>query len=199
MARPARSAYLIKIKMKRYTYYIIALLTLFTACGDVEYEFSNFPCNFVFNNTGNKSAALASAINPNSPGIFCRVRQSGNYFIFDNNQGLSDRVVQDAIDQQATVVLGQYNETGIIIGYGNAGYPYVFYAYDSQCPNCYSQSNGLPRYALTVKGDGTAECGSCGRRYNLNNGGYIIDGDKGDKLIRYNAFVSGDLVRVINK
>lgn len=185
--------------MKRYTYYIIALLTLFTACGDVEYEFSNFPCNFVFNNTGNKSAALASAINPNSPGIFCRVRQSGNYFIFDNNQGLSDRVVQDAIDQQATVVLGQYNETGIIIGYGNAGYPYVFYAYDRQCPNCYVQSNRLPRYALTVKGDGTAECGSCGRRYNLNNGGYIIDGDKGDKLIRYNAFVSGDLVRVINK
>lgn len=177
--------------MKRYTYYIIMLFALFTSCEDTEYEFSSYPAFFIFENTASRSPALASAMNSMSPGIFCRITTSGaNYFSFTSNQGLSDIVAKTAVDQNRTVVLGVYNETGIIVGYGNLNSPATFYAYDSQCPNCY-ESTGLPRYSLTMNTDGTAECGSCSRKYDMNNGGLVIEGDKGDKLIRYRATTTG--------
>ncbi len=177
--------------MKRYTYYIIAVLTLFTACGDTEYEFSKYPAFFIFENNAGRSQALASAMNPMSPGIFCRITTSGaNYYSFTSNQGLSDKAVKTAIDQNRTVKLGVYNETGIIVGYGNLNSPATFYAYDSQCPNCYKNTS-LPRYSLTMNTDGTADCGSCHRKYDMNNGGLVIDGDQGDKLIRYHATTTG--------
>lgn len=178
--------------MRRYTYYIMAVLTLFTACGDTEYEFNgNYPTFFIFENNASRSAALASAMNPMSPGIFCRITTSGeNYYSFTSNQGLSDRVSKTAIDKSRTVILGVYNETGIMVGYGNLDSPATFYAYDSQCPNCYKSTN-LPRYSLTMNTDGTAACGSCHRKYDMNNGGLVISGDKGDKLIRYHASTTG--------
>ncbi len=177
--------------MKRYTYYIIAMLAIFTACGNTDYEYSNYPCYFIFENDASRSAALASAMNSMSPGIFCRITTSGeNHFLFESNQGLSDRPVLTAIDQQRTVRLGTYNETGIIVGYGNLNNPATFYAYDSQCPNCYKNTS-LPRYKLTMNTDGTAECGSCSRKYDMNNGGIVVSGDSGDKLIRYHASTTG--------
>lgn len=186
-------------KMKSYTYYIIALLAtvLFSGCGETEYEYSRYPCRFVFRNAAARSPALASAINPLSPGIFCRITMTGNYFNFSTNQGLSDRVTMEAPDQEVSIVLGVYNGTGIIVGYGNLNNPATFYAYDSQCPNCYHDS-GLPRYSLTMNTDGTAECGSCHRKYDMNNGGIVSSGDGGDKMIRYRAGVAGNVLNVNN-
>lgn len=184
--------------MKRYTYYIIALLTLFTACSKADFEYSGYSCYFLFNNSASQSPALASATNQNSPGIFCRVTLvDANYYNFSTNQGLSDRVPLTAIDKQRTNQLGVYNGTGIIIGYGNLNFPATLYAYDSQCPNCFKSTN-LPRYQLTMKTDGTAECGSCHRKYDMNNDGLVVSGDKGDKLIRYRANIAGGIVSVIN-
>ena len=106
--------------MKRYTYYILALLMSLASCGDTEYEYSNHRCYFIFENTGSRSPALASATNIMSPGIFCRVTTSGeNYYSFSTNQGLTDRVARTEIDKQRTVELGVYNETGIMVGFGN--------------------------------------------------------------------------------
>lgn len=186
-------------KMKRYTYYIIALLAtvLFSGCGETEYEYSRYPCRLVFDNTANRSPALASAMNVMSPGVFCRITMAGNYFNFSTNQGLSDQVALTAIDQQVSIALGVYNGTGIIVGYGNLNNPATFYVYDSQCPNCYHDS-GLPRYSLTMNTDGTAECGSCHRKYDMNNGGIVSSGDGGDKMIRYRAGVAGDVLNVNN-
>ncbi len=177
--------------MKRYTYYIIiALLTLLTSCGDTEYEYSGYPAYFIFENNAGRSAALASAMNAQSPGIFCRITTSGaDYFSFTSNQGLSDRQ-KTTIDENRTVKLGVYNETGVIVGFGNLDNPPTFYAYDSQCPNCYKNSS-LPRYSLTMNSDGTAECGSCHRKYDMNNGGIVVSGDAGDKMIRYHASTTG--------
>ena len=103
----------------------------------------------------------------------------------------------DAPDQEVSIVLGVYNGTGIIVGYGNLNNPATFYAYDSQCPNCYHDS-GLPRYSLTMNTDGTAECGSCHRKYDMNNGGIVSSGDGGDKMIRYRAGVAGNVLNVNN-
>lgn len=178
--------------MKRYTYYIIiALLTLLTSCGDTEYEYSGYPAYFIFENNAGRSAALASAMNAQSPGIFCRITTSGaDYFSFTSNQGLSDRQAKTAIDENRTVKLGVYNETGVIVGFGNLDNPPTFYAYDSQCPNCYKNTN-LPRFSLSMNTDGTAECGSCHRKYDMNNGGIVVSGDAGDKMIRYHASTTG--------
>lgn len=177
--------------MKRYTYYIIVLLALLTSCGDTEFEYSSYPAFFIFENDASRSAALASAMNPLSPGIFCRITTSGeNYFSFTSNQGLSDRATKTGKDQNRTVRIGVYNETGIMVGYGNLNNPPTFYAYDSQCPNCYKNTN-LPRYSLTMNTDGTVECGSCHRKYDMNNDGIVVEGDGGDKLIRYRASTTG--------
>lgn len=186
-------------KMKRYTYYIIALLAtvLFAGCGETESEYSGYPCRFVFDNSANRSPALASAMNVMSPGIFCRITMTGNYFNFSTNQGLEDEVMMTAIDKEVTIILGVYNVTGIIVGYGNLNSPATFYAYDSQCPNCYHEG-GLLRYSLTMNTDGTAECGSCHRKYDMNNGGIVSSGDGGNKMMRYRAGVAGNVLTVNN-
>ena len=185
--------------MKRYTYYIIVLLAavLMSGCGETDFEYSRYPCRFVFNNSANRSPALASAMNPLSPGVFCRITMKGNYFYFSNNQGLSDEVPKTAPDQQVSIALGVYNETGIIVGYGNLNNPATFYAYDSQCPNCYGETV-LPRYSLTMTSGGTAECPSCHRKYDMNNGGLVISDGGGDKLIRYHASANGGVLNVNN-
>lgn len=186
-------------KMKLYTYYIIALLAtvIFAGCGETESEYSGYPCRLVFDNSANRSPALASAMNVMSPGIFCRITMTGNYFNFSTNQGLEDQVALTAIDQQVSIALGVYNGTGIIVGYGNLNNPATFYAYDSQCPNCYVE-NGLPRYSLSMNTDGTAECGSCHRKYDMNNGGIVSSGDGGNKMMRYRAGVAGNVLTVNN-
>lgn len=186
-------------KMKLYTYYIIALLAtvIFAGCGETESEYSGYPCRFVFDNSANRSPALASAMNVMSPGIFCRITMTGNYFNFSTNQGLEDEVMMTAIDKEVTIILGVYNVTGIIVGYGNLNSPATFYAYDSQCPNCYHEG-GLLRYSLTMNTDGTAECGSCHRKYDMNNGGIVSSGDGGNKMMRYRAGVAGNVLTVNN-
>lgn len=185
--------------MKRYTYYIIVLLAavLLSGCGEAEYEYSRYPCRFVFDNSANRSPALASAMNPLSPGVFCRITMKGNYFYFSTNQGLSDRADKTAPDQQVSIALGVFNETGIIVGYGNLNNPPTFYAYDSQCPNCYSET-GLPRYSLSMASNGTAECPSCHRKYDMNNGGLVISDGGGKRLINYRATANGGMLNVNN-
>ncbi len=165
---------------------------MLTSCGDTEYEYSGNSAYFVFENTASRSAALASAMNNMSPGIFCRITLSvdGNHFNFSNNHGLSDDpVAMSAVDKQRTVRLGVYNMTGIIVGYGNLNNPPTFYAYDSLCPNCYKDTGAFKSLAMHT--DGTAECGSCHRKYDMNNGGIVVAGDGGDKMMRYHASTTG--------
>ena len=165
---------------------------MFTACGDTD-EYAEIRCYFIFENNGPRSTALASAMNQMSPGIFCRITMAGeDYYNFTTNQGLTDQVVRNAIDKQRTVQLGVSNLTGIIVGYGSLDNPPTFYAYDSQCPNCCKNNNYLPKYNLTLHSDGTAECGSCHRKYDMNNGGIVAAGDGGDPMMRYrNARTTG--------
>ena len=168
------------------------LLPGVTSCGDTEYEYSSHPCYFVFDNTASRSPMLATAMNPLSPGIFCHISVSGKYFVFNTNvaPGTTERVAFNAIDEQRSLHLGAYNESGIIVGYGNLNSPATFYAYDNQCPNCYEESN-LPRYPLTMLTTGKAKCPNCQREYDMNNGGIVSKGNNGRKLIRYKASTTG--------
>lgn len=178
--------------MKHYTYYIIVLLALLTACGDTEYEYSSESCHLVFDNTSSRSNKLAEAMNINAPGIFCRISISGKQYIFETNTapGVKESVNFNAKDALTTQQLGVYNGTGIIVGYGSLNNPATFYAFDSQCPNCY-KSTYLAQYALTMDTSGHAKCSKCGRTYDMNNGGIVSDGDGGDKMMRYRATTTG--------
>lgn len=173
---------------------------LFNACGDTDFEYSNHPAHLVFDNTASRSTKLAEAMNPVSPGIFCHIRTSGKAFLFETNteKGKQERVVFDAKDERVSIQLGVYNESGIIVGFGNLNNPATFYAYDNQCPNCYKQT-GMPQYPLTMDASGKARCGKCGRSYDMNNGGIVSAGDAGEKLIRYRASTAGPFgVLIVN-
>lgn len=172
-----------------------------TACGDTMTEYSTYPCRFVFNiSTHGHSAALQSAVG--ATGIFCKVTKTykggANYYSFSTNQSLSDEVIFTAEDTRTTVALGMNN--AIWFGYGNLDSPAVFYAYDGECPNCFDP-NAIPVRSkpLSVSYAGIATCSTCHREYNMNTGGNIVNGDKGEKLTRYHAtYSAAGIVAVTN-
>lgn len=173
----------------------IALLML-VGCGDTENEYSSTSIYLAIDNATHKDATLASAMNQNAPGVFCSVRltmRSGaRYFSFANNQGLSSESIFNGIDQRLSFVVGQNN--GIIVGFGNLDNPATFYAYDLECPNCFS-ADAIPvkSYPLTMDENGLATCSACVRKYNLNTGGNIVSGTQGSKLTRYHASTTDPL------
>lgn len=178
--------------------FLIALsaLLLTASCGKSEFEYSGEQCYFVFDNSTHLDATLQSALNQASPGVFCRVslgtEGGATVFCFDSNQGLSSKQKANAVDLRRSIILGVYNKSGIIVGYGNLNNPATLYAYDSQCPNCYYSTNS-PSYRLTMTSAGHAVCGKCKREYDLNNRGIVVKGDEGRKLMRYRVTCTGAL------
>lgn len=167
------------------------------SCTKAEEEYSDEPCYFVFDNSVHQNSTLSSAMAPSSPGVFCLVRETREsgaiYFVFTNNQGLTSRSIANAVDLQRTRRLGRQN--GLIVGYSNADITApAFYAYDAQCPVCYT-GTGLADRILSIDSRGMATCGNCKRVYNLNNGGMIQSGgqasDATNKLLRYRASTTG--------
>lgn len=162
-------------------------LCMSTSCDDAEYEYSSNSCYLLLEVQNHMVTALTSALVQSSPGVFCRIYTSGDsYFYFENNQGLSASSPMTYNDTQRTLVLGVYNGTGIIVGYGTLDSPATLYAYDNQCPNCY-EDTGLPRYSMTMSDAGIATCSKCQRTYDMNNGGIVATGATGDdlKMMRY--------------
>ena len=168
---------------------------LLMGCG-AESEFTSWPCRFIYDNSLHLDQVLASAANPAISGIFCKITEESHggtkYLIFENNQGATSRQQEMAQDLRNNLRIGLNN--GIIIGVQNFG---GFTAYDLQCPNCVRRENNMtnPNYRLTLdtKGSGIATCSKCSNRYDLNNGGLVVDGKEGDKgLSQYrNARTSG--------
>lgn len=171
-------------------------MTLLSACGDAESEFSTAPCSVYIDNQTHNNATLAEAMTPLS-GIFVTItttsKSGAQYFVFTNNQGRSSQVVFDAKDKQrqqaGQLILGLNG--AIIVGYGFST-SQTFYAYDRECPNCFD-SNALPlrSYPLTVNSAGIASCSHCHRTYDLNNGGIIASGDGGKMLKPYPSVTTG--------
>ena len=85
-------------------------------------------------------------------------------------------------------------------GWSNLDDPKQFYAFDGECPNCFSP-DAIPVKSrpLTLSTSGMASCAVCHRQYNLNTGGNVASGDNGRKLNRYHASCAPDgTVSVIN-
>lgn len=172
---------------------LFAAITL-CSCNGTQPEYSKTAIFFVFDNSTHQDATLMTAMNIVPPGTFCAIRRGTgadtNYLYLTNNQGQSSKQVLNAVDLKRTIILGLNN--GIVVGYGNMSMPTTFYAYDTQCPNCFIYGNIPVRsYPLGVGEDGMATCPNCHRMYNMNTGGNIVDGDPGNKLTRYRASTTG--------
>lgn len=179
-----------------------AFLFLLLACNSESQYDTSHRCYLVIDNGMHLDATLMSAMNSMSPGVFCRVsygRKNGaeTYFVESNQingetkKPVSSSFTLNDVDRQRTKLLGVYNESGLIVGFGNLDNPPVFYAYDAVCPNCY-ELHDVGCYApLQMNSAGIATCKNCHRSYNLNTGGNITAGERGRQLYRYRASTTG--------
>jgi hypothetical protein len=164
-----------------------------SSCGDTQSEYSSRTCYFVFDNDAHLDPTLAAAMTPYS-GVFTTVTQTmkggARYFVFKSNQQTQSESIFNAIDTRRTLIMGMND--GLIVGYGVLSDPVTFYAYDRECPNCFDP-NRIPirSYALTTTSNGMAVCNTCKRKYDMNNGGNLVEGDAGKKLTRYRAATTG--------
>lgn len=186
---------LLKMRTKILTSLLFFLFVL-SSCSKDSFDFSSLHAYFVFDNSTHQNSTLQSALNPLSPGVFCRISEDSQggivYFHIESNQGtVSPPEKADANDIRRTRALGLYYKTGIIVGYGNLSSPATFYCYDSQCPNCYAETN-MPNYKLSMDSSGIATCAKCKRKYDMNNNG-LCTNDEGKKLIKYRATTTGPL------
>lgn len=193
--RVTRQKHMLKART-RGTLLFLFLPLFLSSCGENQNQYSSVRCFVAINNQEHNDATLASAMNATSPGVFCLVQQTmkggATYFAFKNNRGSQSMSIFNSRDQRTALTFGYNN--GVIVGFGNLDYPPVFYAYDNQCPNCFDWLT-IPRrnYPLTLSSSGIATCNNCHREYNMNTGGNIIKGSRGEKnhLTRYVASTSG--------
>ena len=181
----------------KYNYITFAFLSLLillaSSCSKDSFDFSSIHARFFYDNSIHQDATLQSALNPMSPGVFCRIYEgnegSSLFFYFESNQNMKTKQKATADDLRPTRILGILPKTGIIVGYGNLSYPATLYCYDSQCPNCYAETN-MANYKLAIASNGIASCAKCKREYDLNNNGLCANGKK---LIKYRATCTGPL------
>lgn len=172
----------------------LCLALALTGCGDdLGFEYSDYHCGLGINNATLNDATLASAMNAQSPGVFCTIsyKYSGTYYyVFESNQSQSSEKVFTALDLKSGNHQRIGMNNGLIVGFGNLSSPATFYAFDQECPVCFDY-NALPvkSYKLSVSSAGIATCSNCHRSFNLNTGGFCTNGS--GHLTRYRARTGG--------
>ena len=110
---------------------------------------------------------------------------------------MTSEQIETAEEVEAKFILGLNN--GIIVGFqtlNTDGVSGGFVAYDVQCPNCVERENNTinPNYRVSMASSGIATCSKCGKKYDMNNGGIIQNGEEGDRgLDKYVANTTGPL------
>lgn len=185
--------------MKRLFPYLLLLTSFLSlASCNADNEYSTWPCRFSYDNGLHLDPTLASAMNVDSRGVFCKIWESdmgGLVLHFQSNQG-GDATHQHVTETErlSNYILGINN--GIIVGFQTMNtQPYGgFVAYDAQCPNCVRRENNTinPRFPVSMSSSGIASCAVCGKKYDLNNSGIVQNGGEGDVgLEKYLASTTG--------
>ncbi|MBO4825636.1 MAG: hypothetical protein J5506_00165 [Prevotella sp.] len=179
---------------------IVGMLCCMSGC-DAENEYNiSYECFFSFDTQLHNATILRNAVNPMTTGVFamvsCGQKNGVRTVSIQLNDGTlsEDIAITTARENYTTWVLGANN--GLIVGNSSLGNG--LFAFDRQCPNCISNYN-LYKYPLQWTNNGHwVHCASCQRKYDLNNNGYIVEGEKGLKLIRYKANFDGTVLVVHN-
>ena len=177
--------------------YLLLSPFIFSSC-KADSEYTTWPCRFAYDNSLHLDPTLASAMNIDSRGVFCKIWESSMgglvLHVQSNQGGAATHQPVTEIERQTNYILGLNN--GIIVGFQTMNtQPYGgFVAYDAQCPNCVRRENNTinPKYPVSMSTSGIASCGVCGKKYDLNNGGIIQNGEEGDVgLQKYLATTTG--------
>ena len=176
---------------------LVCLILFSCVTDDFEYE-KKYQCYFTFDCGIHQGTTLQNCLNPISPGVFCMVwsQYSGgvNHIQIQlYNKQAEDVAITTDIERRRSCVLGANN--GLVIGCSTL-YEGQLYAFDRQCPNC---ANSGTLKALQWENNGLwLKCPKCERVYDLNNNGFIVKGESGDKLMRYRASYDGKVLLITN-
>lgn len=175
--------------MKGNFYFSLFTLSLFTffflSCSNADHTYyTGARVRFSFTST-NTVPELNAALG--SMGEFCSIRCDAVNYIFSSPRSSTTRPLT-AVDTRVNPALGL---SGLIVGLPNmpelgADVPRVV-AFDLACP-CYEDFNTTRN--LKFSGNGRAACTRCGRTYDLNNQGVVVEGPAGRSLYRYRATYS---------
>ena len=181
--------------MKNRLLLLFSLLSIFAfpSCeDDANSEYAQSPAYF--------RVQPVSAVQPlyaalNSPGVFCKVTFSTNYYHFVNNHGQSAQMNRTALDAYGKP---KYI-SGFIIGTPNVPDPYGRMqplAFDLVCPTCYNEA--LIQRSLDINEQGEAHCSRCKTTYDLNNTGFPKDGPGTSVMLLYHLQYGNDALFVSN-
>ena len=176
--------------------FIISLLS-FSYCEKAEQPYSNHIARLTLSAT-NLIPQLNSSLN--NPGEFCTITAHNNTYIF-HSPGLREDYVHEIteLERKSNFVLGL---SGLIVGTPIMAEQLTTQSavvcFDLACPNCYEEA-AITRN-LTLRESQRVECARCGRRYDLNTQGILIDGPDGRSLFRYRAnyYPSGYTLTISN-
>ncbi|MDO4715093.1 MAG: hypothetical protein Q4A44_02275 [Bacteroidales bacterium] len=133
------------------------------------------------------------------PPLYTAIHGSGEYCmvwrdVSNRYQYLAQAGHQFTVPPTAlTAYDGWYTPTGSGFIIGRSNVPTIgqtelpLVAYDRACPTCYREHISK---SLDFATYGRVRCPRCHRFYDLNNAGYVIDGE-GEKLIRYRCRLVG--------
>lgn len=184
--------------VRRLFYLLTIVMILGCRADDTEYT-REYQCYFTFNTQIHNASIINSCINPLSPGMFCMAWQEPAGGVrhvkiqLNNGKTNEDVAITTAEEARQSCIMGASN--GLIIGCSTLNNGQL-YAFDRQCPNCLNEGINKPlqwgNNGLWVK------CPRCNRSYDLNNSGFVVDGDGGKKLLRYHARYTGTALIVSN-
>ena len=165
---------------KRFTFIhrllsVVCCLLAILGCEKTDYTYSNLPAKFIFENAYQ------------APALYTK------QFVFKGSAKEPSYVNLTAITGYSGFNLGL---SGLIVGLPNipeiGKTESLVVCFDLACSNCYNDYNITKPLVIQ---NGTATCNSCKRTYDLNNVGFISNGEAGKPLYRYRvSYVSNTLV-----
>lgn len=175
----------------------LALLLPLLSCSDTQDIVSRrYPCHFIFSFKDHPtSLAFVAAQNVGSYVYITTYgdgRTTVRHIYVTSNDGHTsreDNIITTEIENNTVIHLGARNDVGIFLGMTNFN---GLWAYDRSCPNC-----GYKTPLNFAVNRQQVSCANCSRIYTLETGA-IINGAKGDPLMRYYCSFDGTILRVWN-
>lgn len=181
---------------------LLIIPILLIACDAENIVSRKYPCRFALYYLYHQDSHIFTAVK--SPGTFVYVTTANDtrgirhVYTYENIKGKAQQTEDIRIENQkenyASYILGADNTIGLFIGCTNFN---GSAAYDRMCPNCLDKNVlQFTEKPLIVR------CAKCKRSYSLDMAGAIVAGDKGEKLMQYNALIAstlqGDMLQVYN-